>query len=65
VLNKAHPDGIAVVADRSDCLLGVLAIEDGAVRLLDVDRREFDKLVHPVRPEMLWASGLVIAEDAV
>ena len=52
------------MTDRGDRLLGVLAGDDGAVRLLHVDRRELDELVHPVWPEMLGTAGFVVTENA-
>lgn len=64
LLKLAHP---AVVAGAADCVdgdFGILSDEDLAAPFLPVNRSESNKTMHPIWPQMFFAAGLVIAEDA-
>lgn len=64
LLKLAHP---AVVAGAADCVdgdFGILSDEDVAAPFLPVNRSEGDETMHPIGPQMFFAAGLVIAEDA-
>ena len=63
-LKLAHPAVIAGTADGVNGYLGILPNKNGTASFLSIDRGERDKSVHPCSPEMFFAAGFVITENA-